>query len=53
MNQLRPATLAMALLLAAATMLAGCSGSSPDYSVERSDQQADELRERALNQGDR
>lgn len=53
MNQLRPTTLALALLLAMATMLAGCTGNPQDRTIARSDQQADILRDRALNQADR
>lgn len=53
MNRLCARLLGLALPLAMAAVLAGCSGSPQDRGVERSDVQVQMLRARALNQTDR
>ena len=53
MTDSRPKTLGLALLLALASMLTGCSNGLQDRNVAMSDQQQHELRDRALYQSDR
>ena len=51
-NQLRSRSFGLILLLAMAAVLAGCSGGMAERDLDRSDEQTQMLRQRALNQSE-